>query len=105
MSNRRVRLRRKMRRAVRMRAAASAGRTSGTPAERRQGRAAAASGTGRTSAAPAEKADGQAASAAAASGGWNGKRTAPKENVQIIREEKVVDVLEIREDKQKQDLL
>ena len=29
----------------------------------------------------------------------------PKENVQIIREEKVVDVLEIREDKQKQDLL
>ena len=28
-----------------------------------------------------------------------------KENVQVIREEKVVDVLEIREDKQKQDLL
>lgn len=34
-----------------------------------------------------------------------GNAQPPKENVQIIREEKVVDVLEIREDKQKQDLL
>lgn len=34
-----------------------------------------------------------------------GNAQPPKENVQIIREEKVMDVLEIREDKQKQDLL